>query len=353
MVSEHMTSRPSLRGSVLAMASQGLLYASWAASVSMFLGPRFGLSIVGLVTGASAVGRVASLSLEKSAFFASHRIRLLLALFSAIAMSLACRSAPWQIVIILTIVGDMLFGLYNSSSFYLSRDHIPLGSAASMFTQALGLTVFGALTSLSDNALSAAIVVASLLCLSSMRLGSQQDSNPVEGHLRKKGAFPLIVSLGISFTSYAPLVIFPTILSLEMFTKMVGPAYFAYALGSLAAAANKRAQRAGLLEAFLLAALGSAVWMLGLVSEPYVLTARFISGILMFSAQSAVLSHFGRKHGRTELAMALVGLLVGAQLSAFWAGPVASVSVSAMSAVSFAGTLLVGFCIQAFALRKK
>jgi hypothetical protein len=154
----------------------------------------------------------------------------------------------------------------------------------------------------------------------------------------------MAVMLALAITSYAPLVIFSTVLSLRFSPQLVGPAYFSYALGSLAAATNKRASRAGVLESFSLAALGAAVWLLGLVSGPYVIAARFVSGFLMFSAQSALLSYFAREYGKDGLAKALVGVLVGSQLSAFWAGPLASSSVSVMSAVSSSSALLAGGC---------
>lgn len=333
------------------MGAQGVLYAVWAASVSMFLGPRFGLSSVGVVTGASACGRVASLFLEKNSFLASHKVRTSLAVTSCIALSLVCRFASWQIVTLTIIVGDTLFGLYNSSATYIAKDRMPLGSAASMVTQAAGLTMFGSIVLISADMLSVALVAAALLCLPSSALNTISIGSTDSKDHETRSLAPLAVTLALSVTSYAPLVIFSTILSLRFSPQLVGPAYLSYALGSVAAVANKRATSAGLLESFSLASLGSAVWLLGLVSGPYVIVARFVSGFLMFSAQSAVLSFLGRKYGKNGLAKSLVGVLVGAQLSAFWAGPIASKSVPAMSAISAIGALLVGLLAH-YALKR-
>lgn len=217
---------------------------------------------------------------------------------------------------------------------------IPAASAAGMFGQAAGMLAGGFLAAWGATGMIAMSVAGAFLTLLTpwMCRGMTFDSHAAdELGSGKAWVFPLALSL----TTYGPLALFSTLVTLEFGASWVGPGFLVYAVGSVVAARLQRSIKARRSHAAFVAAAGSAVWMIGFETWWLMLAGRLASGVMLFFAQGVVLTHAASSGERREFTGALVGLGVGAQLAALWSGVVADVSVVLMSAsATLAGAAL-------------
>ncbi len=329
------------RGFLAALWVNGVVVSASSTAVAVLVGARHGTAAAGAVLGAGVIGRLLAPWAERVSMLSGVKVRTALAALCSLFFVLSCAVDSWLVPVAGSVLASGFGVLLVGMLMHSGSSMIPEASAAGMLGQASGmlaggfLAVWGAAGVIS---LSAVGAVATLFTPWLCRGLSFEAHDAEERGAPRDWMFPF----ALAATTYGPLALFSTIVTLEFGPTWVGPGFLVYAAGSVAAARLQRNHRVRRSTAALLAAAGSAVWMMGFETWWLMLAGRLVSGVLFFFAQGVVLTHAANTGERRSLTRALVGLGVGAQLAAFWSGVVAEISVPVMAASATLAGLALG-----------
>lgn len=320
----------------------GVAAGSIHSSLALLVGVRHGVGAAGLTSAGSAVGLLLSVLVERRHLITSLRTRSRLsAMMSLLALGVI-GFAPWWVAPLAMCAMGLFPMLVSTALLHEQPAGIPSGSAMKMAGSMVSLSIGGVLARLGTTPvlLFAAIALALTATIRGSGTSSQTPDISPQEKASRLWVFPFLLAL----TAYGPLMLFATLVSLELSSVWIGPAAAAYTLGSFVAGRLLVGRDISPAKCALLAALASSVWIVGFSSVPVMLLMRFVSGVALFIAQGAALSRSSRLGTKADLAASLVALSIGAQLGGVWAGQAAELSVPfmAMLATSLALCLAIG-----------
>jgi hypothetical protein len=319
------------KGFLAALWVNGVVVSASSTAVAVLVGTRHGTAAAGAVLGAGVLGRLLALWAERASLLSGVRVRTALAALCSLFFVLSCAVDSWLAPVAGSVLASGFGVLLVGMLMHSGSSMIPAASAAGMLGQASGMLAGGFLAAWGAAGvilLSAVGAVATLFTPWLCRGLCFEPHGDAEQGSSRAWMFPFALAVA----TYGPLALFSTIVTLELGPVWVGPGFLVYAAGSVAAAWLQRKSRVRRSTAALLAAAGSAVWVMGFETWWLMLAGRLVSGVLFFFAQGVVLTHAANTGERRSLTGALVGLGVGAQVAALWSGVVAEISVPVMAA---------------------
>jgi hypothetical protein len=361
---ENQIPQPNTRTRVLAAAfSDGIGTGVLVAVSTVLVAGQHGVVAAGVAVAASSLSRVGSVAAARALQNRTRSAGSVAATFSAVVWvmtlsSLVTVASAANGPLWMTVGALALFSLCNNlSTGYVNHegrgDLIRLGPAgiAGQATGALYgagvLLVAASLPAWGSVAAVGAGLLVQLVQLPLMRrvgFSLPPQPEPWEALLR-----PLTRGFSLAALTYGPLGIYAVLVVETASLGWVGPSMVAYAVGALAAPMLDRRLDVGrqFPMLYLVAAAGVFTWSFAF-SGPLVLTGRFLSGALLFTAQGRFLrSVAATSKGPTPLVTATVGLGLGAGAGSYAAGVLADeLSVPGMGVVFGAVTVVVAVVAQ-------
>jgi hypothetical protein len=326
----------SLRRILLAIVLNGLSFAALQVAVAVLVGDRFGPSGVGILLGAGVFGRLCAPRLERVDGFGLGQRCASLAVTTTLLVGVLA-VAPLPVLALLMAPVGCFAVLYSGALLSGIPSSIPAGSAANMIGQSVGMFAAGFLAASGALPVVVLVAVTALLhLLVPLFVSSPRSPAPVDQPASLAWLYPFLLAT----FSYGPLGLFAVLVSEEFGARWVGPAFLVYAVGSIVAARLAKTVHVSPATGALLAAAASLLWVVGFSSVVVMLSARLLSGVLLFLAQGSALRRAAESGGSAAVTSALVGLGVGASAGAFWCGFLAELSIPAMAIASAAFSVL-------------
>lgn len=285
-----------VRAMLAALFLNGAAFAAQQVAIAIVVGSRFGPSGVGVLLAAGAVGRIFAPRVELLKSPPGLLPRTVGLVASVAPLLVILQDAPlWLLAVLMAPVGCMSV-LFSSTVMTAAPTAIPAGSSMGMFGQAIGMFAAGtaALAGTGPALVVAFIATCLLLTVPWFLPVNSTDSgrSPSSSDARStEWVYPFFLAL----CSYGPLGLFAALVTVEFGPGWVGPSFLVYAAGSLVAARLTERFDVEPSTGALLAAVGSLLWVVGFLSLPVTLVARFLSGVLLFLAQGTLLRRAGHR----------------------------------------------------------